>query len=442
VRADIAKSSSDIERLSGVRPRVVVWPYGAHNHASDEIAQQLGLSYGLTLEPGVNTPDIPLSRMHRVLVTPDLGTAELARALQQAPRPAPLRVVQVDLDYVYDQDPAQQEANLSKLLDRIKALGVNTVFLQAYADPEGTGTASALYFPNRRLPMRADLFNRVAWQLRTRTGVAVYAWMPMLAFDLPANDPAHAHWVTASNGRQPGSVQRLSPFDPLVRAAVQDIYADLSVAASFQGVLFSDDAMLSDFEDAGDAALATYRQWGLAGDVASIRADPRGLARWTAAKIAYLTAFSRELAQLLRADHESLRTARNLFARVASDPQSQQWFAQSLPDALASYDYVALMAMPYMEEQRHRPGRWLEQLVASVAAQPGGLEKSIFELQSVDWAAGHRPVSGSTLAEQLAILGRAGARHLGYYPEDFRQGLPPLEQVRPALSLRASPGGS
>ncbi|VAW95307.1 Biofilm PGA synthesis deacetylase PgaB (EC 3.-), partial [hydrothermal vent metagenome] len=35
---------------------------------------------------------------------------------------------------------------------------------------------------NRHLPVRADLFNRAAWQLRTRTEVKVYAWMPPEAF--------------------------------------------------------------------------------------------------------------------------------------------------------------------------------------------------------------------------------------------------------------------
>src|SRR3546814_10193070 len=84
-----------------------------------------------------------------------------------------LRAVHVDLDYVYDPDPAQTDRNLGILVQRIADMGVNTVFLQAFADPEGDGLVRSLYFPNRWLPMRADLFNRVAWQLRNRTGVRV-----------------------------------------------------------------------------------------------------------------------------------------------------------------------------------------------------------------------------------------------------------------------------
>lgn len=91
------------------------------------------------------------------------------------------KVAQIDLDYIYDKDPEQTEENLGRLLDRVQKLGINTVYLQAFADPDANGAADAVYF-NRHIPMRADLFNRVAWQLLTRTQVKrVFAWMPLLA---------------------------------------------------------------------------------------------------------------------------------------------------------------------------------------------------------------------------------------------------------------------
>ncbi|MFX8187854.1 poly-beta-1,6-N-acetyl-D-glucosamine N-deacetylase PgaB, partial [Acinetobacter baumannii] len=91
-----------------------------------------------------------------------------------------------DMDYIYDPDPKQQEANLGKLIDRIKDLAPRAVYLQAYADAKGNGAVESVYFPNRHLPMRADLFSRVSWQLKTRAKVEVYAWLPMLSFKLPA----------------------------------------------------------------------------------------------------------------------------------------------------------------------------------------------------------------------------------------------------------------
>lgn len=96
-----------------------------------------------------------------------------------------LRAIQIDLDYVYDPDPTQLARNLDILVQRVKDIGPSHVFLQAFADPDGDGAADALYFPNRHLPMRADLFGRVAWRLRTRAGVRVFAWLPVLGFHLP-----------------------------------------------------------------------------------------------------------------------------------------------------------------------------------------------------------------------------------------------------------------
>ncbi len=439
VSADIDKSGRDIEQLSGVRPRVVIWPFGARNRMTDRIAAEYAMPLGLTLELGLNTPDVPLSRMRRILITHDFTTADLARVLEEAPRSAPLRVMQVDLDFVYDADPIQQEANLSALLDRVQAMGVNTVFLQAFADPGGTGTAAALYFPNRRLPLRADLFNRVAWQLRTRTGVAVYAWMPLLAFDLPPTDPAHARWVAAADASRRGGVRRLSPFDPEVRDAIREIYADLSTYAQFQGLLFADDATLNELEDASPPAIDVYEQWGLPRDVAAIRADPRLSAEWSRRKIAYLTRFSVELATQVAADHDGLRTARSLFGGVVGDAAAEQRLGQSLSNALPAYDHVALLAMPFLEEHRDRPDRWLAELAGKVAAEPDGLAKTVFELQSVDWARGNQPISGATLAAQIEVLRRAGALNFGYYPDDFRAGRPALDAMRPALSLRSFP---
>ena len=440
IREDLAQSGRGIERLTRAAPRVVIWPYGAHNHVTERIARDLGMPNGFTLEPGLNTPDIPLDQMRRTVISHDFTIADLARVLTEAPTYAPLRVMQVDLDFVYDADPAQQEANLSLLLERVKAMGVNTVFLQAFADPAGTGTAGALYFPNRRLPMRADLFNRVAWQLHTRTGVAVYAWMPLLAFDLPEGDPAHDHWVVSLQPAARGQVRRLSPFDPLVRQAVHDIYEDLSTYAAFQGLLFSDDATLSDFEDASEPALAVYRQWGMPGDPAAIRADARFAAQWSERKIQFLTQFSLQIADLVKADHDGLRTARNLFAGSVGKGAARQWLGQSLSDALSAYDYVALMSMPYLEGKRGDADRWLAGLVAAVAREPAGLPKTVFELQSVDWARENQPVSGQTLAAQVAVLRRAGARNFGYYPDDFRNGRPSLYALRPVLSRKSLPG--
>lgn len=438
VEADLRRSREIIEARTGARVRATVWPYGAYNTAALEASARAGMPITFTLDDGANSPDVPLTRIRRALAAYDNKAPEYAQLLRNPVggevRPVN-RVMHVDLDYVYDPDPAQQERNLSALIDRVAAVRPRSVFLQAYADPDGDGVADALYFPNRHLPMRADLFGRAAWQLRTRTGVKVYAWMPVTAFRLPASNPLATHTVMAQGGKMPADrYHRLTPFDPAVRTLVGDIYEDLGRYTFFEGVLFHDDATLSDDEDASPAALATYAKWGLPPDVAAIRADPALMARWTAAKTRYLIDFTHELAARLGAWRPALETARNLYARPVLEPQAEQWFAQNYEASLAAYDYVALMAMPRMEQEADA-NAWLGRLARRAADTPRGLDGTVFELQARDWRTG-KPVADAELARQWTLLQRAGVRHLGYYPDDFLNNQPSLDVVRRAISVR------
>jgi biofilm PGA synthesis lipoprotein PgaB len=438
IEADLRRSRELIEKRTGAKVRSMVWPYGAYNDAALKASERAGMPITFTLDDGSNTPTVPLTRIRRALAAYDNEAPEYAQLLRSPVggevRPVN-RLMHVDLDYVYDPDPAQQERNLSALIDRVAAVRPRAVFLQAYADPDGDGVADALYFPNRHLPMRADLFGRAAWQLRSRTGVKVYAWMPVTAFRLPASNPLATHTVTAQGGAMPADrYHRLTPFDPAVRALVGDIYEDLGSHAFFEGLLFHDDATLSDDEDASPAALATYAQWGLPADVAAIRANPELMARWTTAKTRYLIAFTQELAARVGAWRPALETARNLYARPVLEPQAEQWFAQNYEASLAAYDYVALMAMPRMERETDAHA-WLGRLARRAADTPRGLDGTVFELQARDWRTG-KPVPDAELARQWTLLQRAGVRHLGYYPDDFLDNQPSLETVRRAISVR------
>ena len=438
IEADLRRSREIIEARTGARVRATVWPYGAYNTAALEASKRAGMPITFTLDDGANTQAVPLTRIRRALAAYDNKAPDYAQLLRSPVggevRPVN-RVMHVDLDYVYDPDPAQQERNLSALIDRVAAVRPRSVFLQAYADPDGDGVADALYFPNRHLPMRADLFSRAAWQLRTRTGVKVYAWMPVTAFRLPASNPLATHTVMAQGGTMPpGRYHRLTPFDPAVRTLVGDIYEDLGRHAFFEGVLFHDDATLSDDEDASPAALAAYAKWGLPPDVAAIRADPALAARWSAAKTRYLIDFTHELAARLGAWRPALETARNLYARPVLEPQAEQWFAQNYEASLAAYDYVALMAMPRMEQEADADA-WLARLARRAADTPRGLDGTVFELQARDWRTG-KPVADAELARQWTLLQRAGVRHLGYYPDDFLNNQPSLDVVRRAISVR------
>jgi len=445
LEADSSRMARKIEQETGKRPRIMVWPYGERSETAMSVASASGMPITFTLDDGPATLD-RLGAIPRHLVSPDPTTAAFVADLRKLAVPSPVRVVQVDLDYVYDADPAQQERNVGLLVQRIYDMQISTVFLQAFADPDGSGLARAVYFPNRLLPMRADLFNRVSWQLRTRAHVQVFAWMPVLAFDfgdgaIPvlAVDPK-----TGAAAPDPKAYRRVSPFDAEGRRKILMLYEDLARHAPFEGLLFHDDAQLSDFEDASPAALAAYTRAGLPDSIAAIRADPEAMRRWTRLKTDALLSFTEELTAQARAYRTPLTTVRNIYAAPVLDPRAEEWFAQDLDRFLATYDYTAIMAMPYMEGVPPKDAdAWLRRLVATVAQRPHGLARTIFELQAVDWrteAEGdHIKVPTATLARQMRLLLRLGALNFGYYPDNFVEGHPVEPELHPTFSLQSYP---
>ncbi|MEO6366056.1 MAG: poly-beta-1,6-N-acetyl-D-glucosamine N-deacetylase PgaB [Luteimonas sp.] len=408
IRSDLTTSRDMLARQLGRAPRALVWPYAAYNSVGNRIADGLGYTITFDLE-GLREQKVgeDLHGLARLLLQENPNHLQLAYEMRRDIALEPVRGLQVDLDYLYDADAAQVERNLDKLIERVKQIKPSHVFLQAFADPDGNGSADALYFPNRQLPMRADLFSRVAWQLRTRSGVKVFAWLPVLGFELPGAA------LVRGDAAGEGDIHRVDPGDAPSMQRVAEIYEDLAVNSYFEGVLFHDDAYLRDDEPA-DAPPSTPAQ----------RTDV----------LIDTTLRLRDAAQRWR---PKLVTVRNLYARPVLEPASEAWFGQRLDAFLERYDYVALMAMPWMEGSKH-PEAWLDNLVATVAQQPEGLKRTIFELQTVDWQT-KQPIPPDRLKAIVRQLQAKGARHLAWYPDDFISDQPPLDDAREAMSARAFP---
>lgn len=447
IAADLRRSSDLIRRHTGAAPRVIAWPYGRYNSSVRRLAERQGLRVGLTLDDGANVAATPLWGLRRILVGRGMALWDLDREIQLRNRDVPAhswprKALHVDLDYIYDPDPAQQERNLDHLLDRIAVMGVNTVYLQAFADPDGDGAADAVYFPSRHLPLRADLFNRVAWQIRTRTPVKrLYAWMPLLAWRLPAAHAAAGDTVVTLPSERGDHVNmgyaRLSPFSPRARDAIRDTFADLARAAPFDGLLFHDDVTLSDFEDGSDFGLQAYRSWGLPGSLQEIRQSDDLLGRWTILKINALDDFALEMAAVVREQQPQLMTARNLYARVALNPRAEVWYSQALDNSLAHYDFTAIMAMPYMEQAKD-PAAFFHDLVAAVNDRPGAMSRVVFELQTVDWREGNRLIPSTELADTIRQLYAMGVQHVAFYPEMLFHDHPDPAVLKPVLDSKSN----
>ncbi len=447
---DLWKNNTFLERYTGQKPRVMVWPYGHYNKEVRTIAQRLGMPIGLTLDDGSNTKTTPLWGLRRILVEGTMTLAELSNNMKTrnanwTDDDRTTKAAHVDLDYIYDANVSQQEKNLGDLLERIKKLGVNTIYLQAFSDPDSDGAADYVYFPNRHIPMRADLFNRAAWQIATRTQITrIYAWIPMLAWELPKNHPvANERVVTLQvdpthlNMGYP----RLSPFSPKARKVIQEIYEDLAKSAYFDGILFHDDVTLSDYEDDSKAAHQQYKKWELPTTVAKIRANQEQFDRWTQLKTTYLDDFALQLAQSMRDEQPGLKTARNLYAQVALTKNAQEWYAQSLPDSINKYDYTAIMAMPYMEKADDA-NAFYAKIVHNVKDDKCGLERTVMELQTVDWRKNSEPISNKELNETMLYLYTLGVYHIAYYPDNVFKNIPDADSVRETFkkkSLRIHP---
>jgi biofilm PGA synthesis lipoprotein PgaB len=447
IASDLRQSTSLLRRRAGRAPRVWTWPYGRYNETMQQKAVALGMQVGLTLEDGANAAEVSLLRLRRILIQANTDIGELRyqirlRDARVSENDRPQKIAHIDLDYIYDPNPEQLRRNVNHLVDRLAWLGVNVVYLQAFSDPDANGSAAAVYFPNRHLPVTADVFSYVAWEIRTRTPVRrVYAWMPLLAWELPAGHPAQAQLVRAEAGPARGSVNmgyhRLSPFSALARQTILEIYEDLAHHSSIEGVIFHDDITLSDLEDSSEMALATYRDWGLPGSVREIAANDELLGRWTVLKINALDDLASQAAAVMRRDIPALFTARNLYAQVALNPRAEVWYAQALENSLRHYDFTAIMAMPYMEGAAD-PVRFQLDLLESLRRFPGALRKTIFELQSVDWKRAQAPIPSLEMARTIEMLYANGVIHVGYYPDMLFQSHPDPAVMRQALSGRSS----
>lgn len=426
---EVDKSSEKLLQLIGIRPRVMVWPYGEYNAIALEAAKSVGMKVTMGLNDGRNTL-ADISVMKRMMITDDVNAQQFGEIVKNQRSGQELRVAHVDLDYIYDDDEEQSKRNLSLLLERIKASGANTVFLQAFSDPDGDGNADKLYFPNRHLPVRRDLFNHVTLQLHSKAGVKVYAWLPMMAYkaDVPLKWYVK-EWRDGEPQMSRHIYTRLSPFNPEARQYVGEIYEDLAKHCDINGVLFHDDGILSDFEDVSPLAMEfTSKVWNMPTEFDTIHGSSEMRLRWAQHKTELMGQFTDYLTDRVRYYRPNIKTARNFYALPLLKPYSEEWYAQSFPAFMKHYDYVAVEAMPFMEQAADAK-KWLTELVDKTAAYPGGLDKMLFELQAVDWKT-QLDIPMPTFTEQFQLLKNRGAKHIGYYPDNVFQDQPKLEVLK------------
>lgn len=217
VENDIKKSSYIIYKHTGFRPRVIAWPYGAYNGIVQKIAKKYGMPITLTLDDGINTPD-DIAGIKRILVKNDPQFGDFYWNIQENEF-SPQRSIFINIDDLYDTDPKKTNKKLGRVINRIKKFNISAVIIKAYSDTDNDNLADMLYFPNKIMPMRADLLNRISWQLKSRSPIEdVFVQMPLSAFEIKN--------------------QKLSLYKANDQKKIMKIYSDMAKYSFFKGIVF------------------------------------------------------------------------------------------------------------------------------------------------------------------------------------------------------------
>jgi biofilm PGA synthesis lipoprotein PgaB len=442
IRDDLKKSLDSFEKELHFRPTIMTWPYGAYNELGLEEAKKLGFKMFLTLQHGfANVRDLDhVARYYAYanLYWVQTFMEDLQKGLREK---TPIRAAQIDLDTIINPNNyAESNQNLGKLIDRLKILGVNTVFLQGYCDTKGTGNVSSLYFANSTLPVTMDFLSHAVNRIKIQD-IKVFVWMPVTAFELPNTALNESLKVKENkNGRigvPTSGYRRLTPFDPRSLKIAQGIFRDLAAHVSLDGILIQDDAYFSDEEDYNPAAVKAFRQsLGTELTPSAVKNEPLK-SKWINLKTNTYNRYIAELVKTVKLYRPEAKVARNIYSEVITNPGAIAWFAEDYPSYLKDYDYTVIMAYTAMEKKFSWGSQkdYFDKLFAAVKKYNGN-DKTVFKLQAYNWKK-ESWIPDSELKREMSYLLSIGVKNLGYYPDDVFKNKPNDNYISEILSGRS-----
>jgi len=439
IQATLSHALRLVKERTGSRPRVLVWSHGARNAPATAEAERLGfvLQLGLHAQPHVTDTE----ELERVPVLHNPAVGSFIPLVKPAPPAiAQVRAITVAMDAIDAPTNAELDNNIVRLAKRLRATGANTVILKACADIDGDGNVEAAYFPTTQMPVLHDALDHVAARLQGAR-FRVLLELPVLSFvrpSTPRNDTMRVMEARTAGVRPSFSLQkRYSPFHPDVVAWVTRLYRDLAGHVRCDGIVFAEDAYLTDSEDYNEAAQKAYAARLGTPTPGTDKLSPAQEQAWVRIKTETLNRLTVRLGRNVKRYRPRCRLARTVFAPLLHYPESERWFAQNYEDAVDLYDYVLLMAYAEMEDIR-RPDAWLAKLVDLADTKDNGLEKTIFKLQAVDWEK-NKPIKASHLRSRLRLLAHDGALHFAYGPDAPLDNTPAVDSMKEALAVPTRP---
>jgi biofilm PGA synthesis lipoprotein PgaB len=307
----------------------------------------------------------------------------------------------VDLDAVYDPDPAVFVNKVNEVVEKVGRMGATHVFLQACPDPDGSGFYRAAWFQNHQVPVRADIWSMVAHKFR-HAGMRV--WIRAPSMNLTWEWERHPEWRIPFRKRKGGKEVtpwyfRLSPDLEGTRKAAIDLFTDIAVYLPIQGVLFDDDAYMLEGEKLGGSKVST-----------------------PPAKSAAMRDLIEEIKEAVLAWRPECRFGRNIYAPAVEKEGVHPGYSQDFGQFLKDYDLTVVMAYARMEGHEKDAEAWAESLARRASRKwvpQRGRELDappvMLKFQAYDWSK-EEWVPGEELAAMVRGARRAMAVDLGVYP--------------------------
>jgi len=323
----------------------------------------------------------------RYLPTHDPKLAEIDNNLRFTPRlPSAQRLVCIDPASVWTGDAAGTDERLGHLIERLRDLGSTAVVIDA-AQQDAQGKLVASWFSTRELPMRADLLSRLAWQLQTRGGVAVFVRLPVQA----------ARETLGDAGK------------------VRALFRDLGVQVPASGLLMADAP--------GLVALAATRGPGDVGN--SVQPDESSAMPWQVQRLRQAV----DTARLAPADALALQAYRE----VERARPRLKLALLAAADAPMRASAVADLTLFPVNPDRASAVRAVESFATDRA--PGANAARRIGL----WLTGTSPPADTDLTFATRRLQVAGGTVIGWCPDDLLADAPNASRVAPAVSASTFP---